>query len=52
MQNARKKAKEIVDSILDEFKGSIKEGTKSISNLFWYFIPFIFGYLFFKGCRM
>lgn len=52
IENAKKQAKEIVEKIMDEFKGSIKEGAKSIGSFFWYLIPFILGYLFIRGCNM
>lgn len=52
IENARRQAKEMVATVKDEIKGTAEESGKSIANYFWYFAPFIIGYLLIRGCSL
>ena len=50
IENARRQAKEMVKTMLDELKGATQESGKSILHYITYFIPFLIGYLLFRAC--
>lgn len=51
MQNANRQSKEVLADIIDEFRGALVEGGKSIMNyVLTIMIPMLLGFLFVKAC--